>query len=498
MDNSEIRALADETATRLHSRDPTIAARQPGGACTLPAGGIAEMEANVDWAADALRRLSTVDAAILSTEDRRTAAFLGEHFRQEVAEAERFWFRFPVTPYNASVLSTYRDIMARNTDLLPDYLAAVSQMRQTLAAQRRRGIVLPAPAKSTAIDGISAHAAASPEETATEFSALLDEISAHDGPDTLGLCHQPGGAECYAGLVRCHTGLDLTPEAAHQLGLSEVDRLTAQSGIADEDAHRARLAADPRLYATDPADLHRRLQSYVDRLGDHLDACFASLPSAPFRLRRLDAELEADLTYGYYEPPGADGCGYFCYNAAKLPERSLLKAASLIYHEGMPGHHLQLSRQLENDSLAAVRREPSVLATFAINGYVEGWAEYAAGLGWDLGLYDDPVDAYGRLCSERFQAARLVVDTGMNAFGWSARKAASFLRQAGALPDAEIRTELVRYAVDDPGQALGYHAGHHFLRQLRGNRNLRDFHEAVLSAGPLPLRILATEINALS
>jgi uncharacterized protein (DUF885 family) len=165
----------------------------------------------------------------------------------------------------------------------------------------------------------------------------------------------------------------------------------------------------------------------------------------------------------------------------------------VIYHEGMPGHHMQMGRLLENITLHPIRRVPTELRTFALNGYLEGWAEYAAGFCDEIGLYADAVDRYGRLSSERFQAARLVVDTGLNVLGWSRERAAAYLHVNGFLAETEISTELLRYSTDDPGQALGYHIGHWYLRRLRGTQDARDFHEKVFAAGPLPLAILGAQ-----
>jgi uncharacterized protein (DUF885 family) len=136
-----------------------------------------------------------------------------------------------------------------------------------------------------------------------------------------------------------------------------------------------------------------------------------------------------------------------------------------------------------------------LVPTFALNGYLEGWAEYAAGLCDEIGLYADPVDRYGRLVAERFHAARLVVDSGLNVFGWSCERAAAYLREHAFMSDREIATEVRRYAVDDPGQALGYHIGHRFLRERRRGRPPRDFHEEVLAAGPLPLGLLDRHLS---
>jgi uncharacterized protein (DUF885 family) len=249
------------------------------------------------------------------------------------------------------------------------------------------------------------------------------------------------------------------------------------------------------MYAASPAEVERLFQDHLDRLAPHLPRYFATLPAAPFRLRRLEAALEGGLTYGFYQPPGLDGVGYYHYNGSDLANRPLLQAASVIFHEGMPGHHLQLGRLREATGLHPIRRELSELRTYALNGYLEGWAEYAAGFCEEIGLYDNPLDRYGRLCAERFQAARLVVDTGLNVRGWSRARAAEYLEVYGSLSPVEIGTEVYRYAVDDPGQALAYHIGHWSLRRLRGGGDPRAFHEAVLRPGPLPLRVLAAHVS---
>jgi uncharacterized protein (DUF885 family) len=319
------------------------------------------------------------------------------------------------------------------------------------------------------------------------------ETDASDGGDGVGIGQYPGGGECYAGLIRLHTGLDLTAEKVHAIGLAEVERITerirGELGITDEAGFRRTLAADPRMYATSPAEVERLYQGHIDRLLPHLPRYFARLPDAPFRVRPLEAALRG-LTYGYYEPPGADGIGYYHYNVADLPNRPLLHAAGIVYHEGMPGHHLQICRLAENTALHPIRRHTTELRTFATNGYLEGWAEYAAGLCEEIGLYTTTFDRYGRLSQERFLAARLVVDTGLNVLGWDRDRAAAYLRVNGFMSDSEIGTELLRYAVDDPGQALAYHLGHWHLRELRGTGDIRQFHEAVLAEGPLPLALL--------
>jgi uncharacterized protein (DUF885 family) len=329
---------------------------------------------------------------------------------------------------------------------------------------------------------------------------MLDDLAADElaGGEGVGIGQYPGGADCYGGLVTLHAGLDLTAGQLHAIGLAEIERITArirdELGIADEPGYRARLSADPGRYAASPADAERIFQGHIDRLLPELPRYFSRLPAAPFLLRPLNAELSG-MAYGYYQPPAGTGPGYYHYNAANLQGRPLLQAASVIYHEGLPGHHLQMGLVAENTALHPIRREPS-LRTFALNAYLEGWAEYAAGLCDEIGMYDDPRDRYGRLVSERFFAARMVVDTGLNVLGWPLDRAAAWLRDSGFVSEAEIPGELLRYAVDDPGQALGYHVGHWYLRELRGTRDRREFHDAVLSAGPLPLRLLPDVLAA--
>jgi uncharacterized protein (DUF885 family) len=469
------------------------------------------------------------------------AAFLRDHLQQEAAEAQRFWYRFPVTPYNASALGAYRsEILAvaglstaadadRYLELLDDYVALVEQLGKTLAAQRARGIRLPAWAVAAVMATVGGHADASAElmvapERLTKLAAgpagrladgvgrvvagrlaaawrrLMDslEADAREGGDGVGIGQYPGGEDCYTGLIRLHTGLDLSAEQVHAIGLAEVDRITEriheELGITDEPGYRQRLADDPGMYASTPAEVERRFQQHIDRAMAELPSYFGCLPAAPFRLRPLAASLSG-LTYGYYEPPGTDGVGYYHYNVADLPQRPLVQAASVIYHEGMPGHHLQIGRQFENMALHPIRRELSELRTFALNGYVEGWAEYAAGFCDEIGLYANPLDRYGRLSSERFQAARLVVDTGLNVLGWSCERAAAYISAGGFLSGIEVSSEVLRYAVDDPAQALAYHLGHWHLRRLRGTRDPRQFHEAVLDHGPLPLTLLDSQLH---
>jgi uncharacterized protein (DUF885 family) len=526
--------LSDLLWERVLARDPLTALRVGRPVESLPAGGPEAMERDVSFAVSMLGRLAGAGGV--------DAAFLRDHLQHEAAEAQRFWYRFPVTPYNALPLSAYREEIfeaaeftaaadaGRYLHLLNDYAALAEQIGGTMQAQRERGIRLPAWAVPQVTATIRGHAGAAagllvtadrcaglapgPAGRLTDgasaivggrlagaFQRILGDLAADEqaGGDGAGIGQYPGGADCYAGLISLHTGLDLTAGQLHAAGLAETGRITerirSELGIADEPAYRAALAADPGTYAASPREVERIFQAHTDRVLPELPRYFSRLPAAPFRLRPLNAELSG-MTYGYYQPPAGTGAGYYHYNASDLPARPLLQAASVIYHEGLPGHHLQMSLLAESTALHPIRREPTELRTFALAGYLEGWAEYAAGLCEEIGMYADPRDRYGRMTSERFFAARMAVDTGLNVLGWSLEKAAACLRENGFMSDTEIASELLRYALDDPGQALAYHAGHQYLRELRGTQDIRRFHDAVLASGPLPLKLLPASLTA--
>src|SRR5688500_2009393 len=154
------------------------------------------------------------------------------------------------------------------------------------------------------------------------------------------------------------------------------------------------------------------------------------------------------MTYGYYEhPTAAKPKGTYYWNGANLESKSLLTYAALVFHELAPGHHFPLARQGENEALPDIRRYGGELSAFN-----EGWAEYAAGLGWEMGLYDDPLDAYGKLAHERFIAQRLVIDTGMNALGWSLEDGRAYMSENTFESGVQIATETLRYSTDLPAQ----------------------------------------------
>jgi uncharacterized protein (DUF885 family) len=323
--------------------------------------------------------------------------------------------------------------------------------------------------------------------------------------EAVGLANLPGGAEVYAELVRQHSTLDLTPQEVHRRGLARVAEIRAEmQAILDEvgathtpQEHMAVLAQDPAWRAEGAEAIAEVFLRYVERLRPHVDKAFRFQPSADYGVAALPDALAGSMTFGYYDAPSpAEPTGRYLFNATNLSQQALANVAPLTYHELVPGHHFHIASQRENEALDPLRRNSFV------NAFNEGWAEYAAHLAGELGMYEEPEERFGKLVMEAFLTTRLVVDTGMNALGWTLEQARDYMRENAFVSESEILTESVRYSCDIPAQALGYKIGDLFLQDLRatmqkalGDRfDLRDFHDAVLRPGGLPLRLVEANV----
>jgi len=334
----------------------------------------------------------------------------------------------------------------------------------------------------------------------------LDGDYRQKAPHAVGLAQYEGGRDFYDWLVRWHTTLDVSPEQVHRIGLdrvasieSEMKAVRDRLGFTGTKAEfKQRLRSDPRFFPMTPEEIGERLMSHVRRIEPRVDEFFLRKPRAPYGVKRLEPSLEPSQTFGYYQvPTAAEPTGFYRFNGSSLADRSLLNSAALIYHELVPGHHFQICLASENDAIPAFRRE-----TFD-TAYTEGWGEYASALAGEMGMYADPYDLYGRLSMEMFVTVRLVVDTGMNALGWSRAKAVEFMRDNLMETDTQIQTESLRYSADIPGQALAYKMGALKIRELRekaraalGDRfDVRRFHDAVLGSGSLPMTTLERHVD---
>jgi uncharacterized protein (DUF885 family) len=316
----------------------------------------------------------------------------------------------------------------------------------------------------------------------------------------------PDGERWYASEVRRHTTTRLTPDEIHAIGLSEVARIRAgMEGVMRQVGFEGTLPdffryvqSEPAFYYTRPADLlagYRRLQRQVDA---ELPRLFSIRPRADYEVREVEAFRAASAAGGSYQGPPADGSrpGIFYVNTHNLKAQPIYGMETLSLHEASPGHHFQVSIAQERSGLPRFRRFEGNVA------YEEGWALYAESLGRELGLFNDPMQWYGRLSDEMLRAMRLVVDTGLHAKGWSRERAIAYMRENSSLADSDIEAEVDRYIVY-PGQALGYKIGDLRIQALRrrasqalGPRfDLREFHTRVLDGGALPLDVLEAKIG---
>jgi len=316
----------------------------------------------------------------------------------------------------------------------------------------------------------------------------------------------PDGSAYYAGCVRKFTTLDLTPEQVHATGLEEVRRIRAEMDAAIRQAgfqwnfkeFLAFLRSEPRFYVDTPQALMKEVALILKKVDGELPTLFKVLPRTPYGLREIPAFTAPDQTSAYYMPPAGDGstAGFYYVNTYDLKSRPLYEYEALSLHEAVPGHHLQLALQLEQAGVPQFRRFGEVTA------FVEGWALYAERLGLEMGFYQDAYTNFGRLTFEMWRAARLVVDTGMHALGWTRQQAIDFMAENTALSLLNITNEVDRY-IAWPGQALAYKTGELKLRELRQRAeqalgakfDVREFHQVVLENGAIPLDVLEALIS---
>ena len=322
--------------------------------------------------------------------------------------------------------------------------------------------------------------------------------------DTLGAASLPGGPGYYAFLARNASGGELTPAELHALGLKEVARLrAAMKDVVTQTGFRGNVAqflafarSDRRLFARDPETLLARYRRVIERASTRLPALFGTLPQEDIGVKRLGQAGAASQVAAYYEAGTLDRSAALVVNTERPAGQPLWEIETLALHEAVPGHHLQVARARALRELPAFRRHGWD------DAFGEGWATYAEGLGPKLGLFRDPFSRFGYLNDAMFRAARLVVDTGIHAFGWTRRQALDYLNAntANALLDNEV--EVDRY-IAQPAQALSYKAGQLRIAALRdkaqatlGTRfDLRRFHDALLGNGVLPLPLLERVMN---
>jgi len=418
-------------------------------------------------------------------------------------------------------LHAYPTFMAANTQNLRDGLAsgltAPRIVAQRTIAQIER--MLEIPIESAIVPSMVKVASESDRERVREIVrdvvypadlAFLDTLqgdylaATREDP---GLWSAPNGEGLYRTAIRSWTTLDLDPDEVHATGLEELESIEQErreiaraAGFGDDtDAYRAALDGDAANTPLTKDDLVRRATEDIERAMAVAPRYFSVLPRAACEVRPVEEYKEKDAPFAYYFPPAPDGSrpGIYYANGYDLPSRKYTKLATTTYHEAAPGHHFQITLEMENPHLNRFRR----LGARMVGGaYVEGWGLYSERLADEMGLFRDEAERFGMLDAQAWRAARLVVDTGLHALRWPRQRSIEFLRGAGlSETDAVIETD--RY-ICWPGQALTYKIGQRAIERLRAELSARDgsafdlraFHDAVLGHGSLPLATLSREL----
>ena len=323
---------------------------------------------------------------------------------------------------------------------------------------------------------------------------------------TIGAYDLPNGKEFYQYKINHFTTLDLNPEQIHNIGLAEVKRIRVEmENVISEVGFKGSflefldfLRTDSLFYADTPEELLKDASFIAKKMDAKLPLLFKTLPRLPYGVAPVPDDLAPKYTGGRYVGPGkgSNEPGYYWVNTYKLDVRPLYNLEALTLHEGVPGHHLQNSISAELENVPEFRKE------LGLSVYGEGWWLYSEFLGLEAGFYKNPYSNFGRLTYEMWRACRLVVDTGIHAMGWSRQKVINYLSNNTALPIHECITETDRY-IAWPGQALAYKIGELKIKELRnyatinlGDQfDLREFHDAILWDGELPLDLLEENIK---
>jgi uncharacterized protein (DUF885 family) len=427
----------------------------------------------------------------------------------------------------------------------------LDEVTADMQRQAKAGVVLPAALLERSLIVIQDTVAAKPEANAlvTSFVERMNKVKSLDGPrkqqlqreaaealkahvypayarmsaalvalkpaaasQGAGVGRLPDGAAYYADMLKQATTTDYTPAQVHALGLAEVTRISAEmdtllkaQGLAagSVGARMTALGKDPRfLYPNDDDGRKQALERYqqiLDEVSARMPEYFRSLPAKHLTVERVPTSQEKGTSGAYYQQAAMDGSrpGMFFANLRDMKEVPQWGMKTLAYHEGIPGHHFQISIALGLKDLPLIRQQTLYTA------YAEGWALYAEAFAAEIGMYkDDPWGDLGRLQLELLRAARLVVDTGLHAEGWSREQAIDYMVSTTGMAEGDVTSEVERYMAL-PGQACAYKVGELKILELREKAkaalgpkfNLKDFHAVVLENGGVPLTVLEQLVN---
>jgi uncharacterized protein (DUF885 family) len=539
-------ALADLAARywefqREESPITGIMAGQPPEHDLLLREAPADHERRAAWAGSALQELSAIDATPLSLDDLATYALLRREFELLIeAVGSGAHLRPPLYPLGpdfalqywagATALATAADArkyLAR----LRTIPAALGGIRETLTAGREHGYRYPALVIRRAVEQSRGALAVPPEEHAfaapltrlatrsptlaaladeglaligdtlipalSEYADFLERELAPVARASLACLDDRDGEAYYRFWIRTSTTLDMGPEEIHEIGLAEVERIEAEMiALAEGDlpGFVERLRGDNRQFAESGEALREQIEILSKRIDAQIPEFFGRVPRTTYGVRSIPEAIAEKMPPAYAQPNPADGSAAGIHWVTSIPGKCpRYMHLPLALHEAWPGHLMHLALIQEMEHLPAFRR----YGALRYSACLEGWALYSERLGEDMGLYDTPDKLYGRLEMEMWRAVRLVVDTGIHAHGWSREQAIAYFGRYMAMPLVTVEAEVDRY-IAWPGQALAYQLGNLKFRDLRARAEqalgdefrIRDFHDALMAAGPVTLPVL--------
>jgi uncharacterized protein (DUF885 family) len=338
------------------------------------------------------------------------------------------------------------------------------------------------------------------------FGRFLSAQYIPHGRTEPGIWSLADGDAYYKFLVRESTTTDLTPDQIHKIGEDEVAKDEAQMlviakklGFADLKSLRASILNNPKLHPISPEALIAVYRGYLDGMRPKLPQLFGRLPKAPLDVQAVPDYMAKNQAPAYYQHGTPDGKrpGIFFVNTYNYAQRPLTMAETVAYHEGLPGHHLQIAIAQELTGIPEFRKHNYYTA------YTEGWGLYAEHLGKDAGFYTDPYSDYGRLEGDIWRAIRLVVDTGVHSEHWNRQQMVDYFHEHSSVDETAVQSEVDRY-IAVPSQALGYKIGQLKFLELRAKAqqalgpkfDIRGFHDMVLDSGALPLDVVEQRVNA--
>lgn len=546
--------FSDEWSSRLQ-RNPLLASRMGVADFDdrLQDMSAAAQEAFLNEDRDFLRRLEAIDRSALPAEDQLNFDLFAFVLGHRVKLGEYRSYRIPIlsdSGFHMNVQRMYESMPFTTPEEYDRYLARlealgtyfgqnIDNMRDGIAdgfTQPRvilDGIIpsisgaivdkaedsvfyrpfveMPQHFSSSDVDRIQAEAERVINETVVpsyeKFLTFFTEEYIPGARTTLGASEYENGQKYYEDLTRYYTTLDdATPEAIHNLGLREVARIRAEMEDiirqVEFDGSFAEfiefLRTDPQFYVDEPKQLLKEASYIAKKVDGQMPAFFRTLPRLPYGVQAVPDDIAPNYTTGRYwgAPIGGRRGGYYMVNTYALDKRPLYTLAALTVHEGVPGHHHQGGLRQELVDIPEFRK------ALYPHAFGEGWGLYTEKLAIDMDIYETPYDHFGRLSYEMWRAVRLVVDTGMHYKGWTREQAMSLLAENSALSLHNVRTEIDRY-IAWPGQALAYKMGELKILELRARAeselgekfDIRDFHDAVLLTGGVPLQILEQEVE---